>query len=438
MFNFKKHFFSALFLSIITIVLNANAQILTVHLKTAPDTSASQTPSRFSADTSLIAHIPFKIYPHWSLRRMAYYNEQAIFENLKDNPTSRQSFREFAKRYNVDTSYLTMQKIPENYIYLCTALDDMGKKHVIIDANNNHDFSDDHDYIFDLKNINHPMPSLKANIRYYNGYTILHAKVDLQIDAYRTFFEDNYYKSVVDKKLDVIINIIRLNKTGDITVHHKPFKINILNYDELHPRSSFDLNIQRIPFDEKNNNSYSNKRSDTLEIAGNRYTVKAIENNILYLRSMGKAISNGAETGTIAPNIIATDIQTNIPFNLKVNKGKYVLLDFWGSWCVPCIRLIPEVKRLHEKYRDEIQFVSIAYDKSSDLDKVQKLIKEYDMTWIQLLDSRDKKNGVVNQYKVDEFPTSILIDPTGKVVYRGTADKGLQKLIDSFNVTTQK
>jgi thiol-disulfide isomerase/thioredoxin len=438
MINSKRGFIIALLLLFVNITFSADAQVLKIDLKTAPTTSLMQIPARIYADTSVVIHMPFKQYSNRSLRRLAYYNLQAMYENLKDNPDAKKSFKEFIERYQIDTSYLTKQKIPGNYIYLCTALDDKGRKHVIIDANNNHDFRDDHDYVFELGGTAHPLPMVKASINYFDGSIVRKATVNLQIDAYNTMYDDSDYKSAIDKKLDVIVNTVLLNKTGSLTVDHQSFAVNVLNYDELHPRSPFDINIYKMPFDEKNNNSFINKRSDTLKIASNRYTVKAMNNNILYLRYVGKTTSNGAETGMIAPDIIATDIQTNTPFNLKANQGKYVLLDFWGSWCVPCIRLIPEVKRLHEKYRDEIQFVSIAYDKSIDQEKVQTLIRENDMNWIQLLDSRDKKNGIIEQYKVDEFPTSILISPAGKVIYRGTADKGLQKLIESFNLTTQK
>lgn len=417
-----------------TVSSKVNGQMISINLK-ASDTSISKIPSRPINDTSLIAHIPFKNYSRWSLRKIVYYNLQATYENLPDNPTRKKMFKEFVERYQLDTSYLTKQKIPENYIYLFTAIDSAGNKHVIIDANNNHDFKDDREYVF--SNRNNPMPVFNANIKYYDGQVIRNAVVPLKIDAFNTFFPDDHYKSDLEKNLDVMINILLINKTGNIVVNNQDFKVNIIGYDDLHPKSGFEINIQKIPFDKKNNNDYRYKSSDTLEMAGSLYKVISLKSNTLSVYYVGKSVSNNAETGTVAPYITTTDIRTNALFALTAQKGKYVLIDFWGSWCVPCINLIPEVRELHEKYKNEIQFVSVAYDRLEDTAKVQKLISENKMNWVQLLDNRNLKMGIVNQYKVNEFPTSILIAPSGKVIYRGIGGNGLKKLIEFYNLKSR-
>jgi thiol-disulfide isomerase/thioredoxin len=417
------------------LTINVNAQKIKIDLK-ASDTMLVQKVSMPFNDTSLVANAPYKKYPHWSLRRMAYYNLQARYENLPDNPVRKKLFKEFVERYQLDTTYLIKQKISENYIYLFTAIDSAGNKHVIVDANNNHDFKDDHEYVFDNKN--NKMPVFNANIQYYDGQVIRKAIVPLKIDAFNTIFPDDHYKSDIEKNLDVMINVLLVNKTGNVELNNQVFKVNISNYDELHPKSAFEINIQKVPFNKKNNNNYEYKSSDTLEIAGNLYTVIALKNDTLNINYLSKSRSNNAQTGTLAANITSADIETNTLFDLKTKKGKYVLLDFWGSWCVPCIRLIPKVKELYEKYKNEIQFVSIAYDKIDDKSKVQKLINENKMNWEQLLDNRNVKNSIVDQYKVNEFPTSILIDPSGKIVYRGIGENGLKDLIAFYDLSLAK
>jgi thiol-disulfide isomerase/thioredoxin len=415
-----------------------SGQNLTVSLITS-DTSVTAVPARLVNDTALLKNIPFKGYHNWSLRKMAYYNLQAIYENVPDSsPTRKKSFKDFVERYQLDTSYLTKTRLPQNYIYLCTALDENGKKHLMFDADNNHDFSNDRELIFDLNDKKHSLPIINANISYYDGRVTRQAEVTLQIDVYHAFFQDNFYKSDFEKKLDVTINILQKNKTGTAVIDNQPFKVNILNYDKLHPKSPFKVNVTKLPFSEKNNNDYIYKNSDTIEIAGNNYKVLLTPTgDSLVLNFIGRSKNHGAETGTIAPDISSVDIQTNLPFSLRGQKGKYVIIDFWGSWCAPCIRLIPEVKSLYQKYKGQIQFVSIAYDKPGDLSKLQKLIKDNQMNWVQLTDNKNLKNGVIDQFKVDEFPTCLLIDKSGKVIYRGVSNTGLKDLIAYYeNATT--
>ncbi|WP_157740611.1 TlpA family protein disulfide reductase [Mucilaginibacter xinganensis] len=422
---------SAFLLLILGITTKVNAQKIEIDLK-ASDTLLVQNVSNQYNDTSMVAHAPYIKYPHWSLRRMAYYSLQARYENLPDNPVRKKLFKEFVERYQLDTSYLIKQKIPENYVYLFTAIDSSGNKHVIIDANNNHDFKDDREYIFNSKK--ELKPVFYADIKYFDGQRILKATVPLQIDAFDNIFPDDHYKSDVEKKLDVMINVLLVKKTGDIKLNNQLFKFNISNYDELHPKSHFIINIQKMPFNKGNNNNYEYKSSDTLEIAGNRYTIASLQDNKLVMNDLGKTTDYHAETGTPAPAFAGDDLKSKAQFSLRAQKGKYVLIDFWGSWCVPCIKLIPEVTELHYKYQQEIQFVSVAYDKSGDIAKVQKLITDNNMNWVQLLDDRNVKNGIADKYKVNEFPTSILIDPNGKVVYRGIGKEGLKDLIAFYNL----
>lgn len=344
------------------------------------------------------------------------------------------AFKQFVERYKIDTTYLTKTRIAKNYIYLCTAIDDVGRKHVMVDADNNRDFRNDKELIFDLNKRSQPLPAIKANIDYYDGKAIRTAKALIQIDPYNPFFPDTYYKSEMDKKLDVTIGILQRNKVGTFAVDDQSFKINILNFDERHPKSPFKINIQKLPFSEKNNNDYLYKNTDTLEIAGNLYTTQiSPDADFLVLNFIEKGNNYGAETGTMAPALSLTDLRTNLPFSLRSQRGKYIMVDFWGSWCGPCIRLIPELKKIHSAYKDKMQFISIAYDKPHDLPKLKKLIEENQMSWIQLMDDKNVKNGVIEKYKVDEFPTCLLIDTAGKILYRGTGSAGLKKLIAYYD-----
>lgn len=98
-------------------------------------------------------------------------------------------------------------------------------------------------------------------------------------------------------------------------------------------------------------------------------------------------------------------------FNLSDYKGKYVLLDFWGSWCQPCIKEIPDLERLQSDFQDKLVIVGLVCDDSRE--KVNKIIEKYNVSWTQLYDDENK---FPKTYGLKTFPTKVLIDDKGLVV----------------------
>lgn len=126
--------------------------------------------------------------------------------------------------------------------------------------------------------------------------------------------------------------------------------------------------------------------------------------------------------GTMAPDFVKKDMNgKNI--SLKNLRGKYVLLDFWGSWCGPCRASHPHLKELYKKYGKKVAFVNVANENVKDLEQAKKLwkqaVKEDGMTWPQILNNEGKEEqDLLKLYNITSFPTKILIDPEGKVVTR--------------------
>lgn len=128
--------------------------------------------------------------------------------------------------------------------------------------------------------------------------------------------------------------------------------------------------------------------------------------------------------------------------SLKDWQGKYVLLDFWGSWCGPCRASHPHLKELHRQYGDRIIFVGIAQEEGKNLEKARqtwkKAIQDDGLTWIQILNNEDKEQyDLVQLYHVTSFPTKILIDPQGKIAARWSGsqaepEKDLQKIFNEL------
>ena len=93
--------------------------------------------------------------------------------------------------------------------------------------------------------------------------------------------------------------------------------------------------------------------------------------------------------------------------------GKYLLVDFWASWCGPCRREIPVIKRLAEKYADKLNVLGVAvWDQKADTERA---IKELGITWPVILDAQRIPTDI---YGIQGIPCIILISPDGKILSR--------------------
>jgi len=117
--------------------------------------------------------------------------------------------------------------------------------------------------------------------------------------------------------------------------------------------------------------------------------------------------------GAVAPNFSLTTIEGKA-FSLEQLRGKLIVLEFWGSWCGPCIQEFPKLKSTYEQYKTSVSFVGIACEEQEESWK--KAVTKHGLSWTQLLNSAT--NDVSVQYGVKAFPTKIIIDQELKVVGR--------------------
>ncbi len=121
------------------------------------------------------------------------------------------------------------------------------------------------------------------------------------------------------------------------------------------------------------------------------------------------------------------------PVKLSDFKGKYVLLDFWASWCGPCRAENPNVLKAFNTYKDK-NFTVVGVSLDDDGEKWKKAIAEDGMPWIQLSDLKGFRNTVAQEYGIQAIPSTFLVSPEGIIIakdLRGTAlHKKLAELLN--------
>lgn len=131
------------------------------------------------------------------------------------------------------------------------------------------------------------------------------------------------------------------------------------------------------------------------------------------------------KVGTKVPNIVLKDDQGK-EHSIADLKGKYVLIDFWASWCMPCKAEIPNMKRVYEGYKDngfEIFSVSI------DRDKNKWLGASKDLPWIN---TYDEGGAYAQQFRVASIPFTLFIDTEGKIIAKNLRGNELYTVVAGY------
>ncbi len=175
--------------------------------------------------------------------------------------------------------------------------------------------------------------------------------------------------------------------------------------------------------------SYTKKERETFKDLFKKYNsdhtyYQQLENKLRIFENVG--------IGATPPDFTLLN-EKDEPIKLSDYRGKYVFLDFWAYWCVPCVETFPHLKKLQNKYKDKgFQILGISSDPTRSA--WLKALKKYQNPWPQIIETAEMNSPqqISTQYGVEYLPTTYLLDPDGKVIATNLTEDQLDKKLQEI------
>ncbi|MEY2429886.1 MAG: hypothetical protein QOJ40_2771 [Verrucomicrobiota bacterium] len=142
----------------------------------------------------------------------------------------------------------------------------------------------------------------------------------------------------------------------------------------------------------------------------------------------GKKIQRSLVPGSKFPDFEEKDVAGK-PLSVANYKGKVVLIDFWATWCGPCVHELPNVIKTYEKHHGKgFEIIGVSLDQ--DEKKLANFTKDKNMTWQQYFDGKGWQNKLAAKYGVNSIPATYLLDGEGKIIGKGLRGEELEDAVD--------
>lgn len=349
---------------------------------------------------------------------------QTVYQNYLIGNITKEWYEELQKSWDWAPDTLVLSKEPlKTKIAFAFGKDSAGVTNMIVDANNNLDFSDDK--IFIPYNFS---PSEKINqdsVALSNAINVLFERLV------------NNKKQLITAPLFIAYmsqyNMFMYNFPQYSVAEFDGEKIAICS-DNFTNLSYNNPSIVLISDSLKDGDKISDEnliaKNEYIEIKGELYKNIGVNTNsntlILEKMSLPKSKLYSTQIGFKSIPFEGNDFMTQSHISLKDLKGKYVLLDFWAVWCAPCRQEIPNLKDLYKKTdREKFEIIGIVGDSPSDV--LKEIIENDSIRWTQILST--DSNKIKETYGIHGYPTTFLLNPEGIIVAKNLRGKELEEKV---------
>ncbi|WP_430814931.1 TlpA family protein disulfide reductase [Carboxylicivirga sp. RSCT41] len=349
---------------------------------------------------------------------------QSVYQNYLAGKISQERYEELQKSWNWEPDTLQLSKEPlMTKIAFAFGKDPAGITNMIVDANNNLDFSDDESFVpFNYS------PNERINLDSIASTNSINVSFERLIEN---------KKQLVTAPLLIVYmsryNIFMCNFAQHAVADFEGRKVAVcsdgftgLSYNN--PRIA--LLADSLKEGDKIKRDQLISKNEFIEINGKLYKNIGVNvnSNTLELEEMTlpKSELHSTQIGFKAFSYDGNDFTTEAQVSSEQLKGKYVLLDFWATWCGPCRQDIPNLKELYEKTdRDKFEIIGIVGDSPSKA--LKEIIEKDSIGWTQV-QSTDS-NKIKETFGIHGYPTTFLINPEGIIVAKNLRGKELEERV---------
>ncbi|MCU7551954.1 TlpA family protein disulfide reductase [Chitinophagaceae bacterium LB-8] len=371
----------------------------------------------------------------------AHFPEQYYYQQKRAERISDFLFSGASEYYGIDTTLLSYDpELDAETIFI------VGKRNedciVIPDYNNNNVLSDDKPIIIkkwfsknDTKN-SKSYPEIRINN--LNGfYDGKHFTFSQQFRI-RPLIRDTILLSGQYKILELSLSL-DFNEfySGKFKANGHFYKVGLRNFNAsalFNDKTTF-IGIakygKKYEYEKSHDLTTLKKIGDTIKIKKDFFElsrVLTVEQGLL-LRKL--PLDKQIYSDNIWGDFSFTDLLTSDTVHTKslLSNAKYLFIDFWGSWCKPCIAGLPDLIEFKKELSGKgVAFVGIAYDKEENVDMLKDIITTYKIEWPQSFIPMNSSYSLIKKYNVQYFPSFLLIDSENKIIYRAKGMEGLERI----------
>ena len=240
---------------------------------------------------------------------------------------------------------------------------------------------------------------------FYNEYNNYHNTIKEERDKMNELLKEFRKKVAAGEKRDSLSRIIGPQYEGLV----KELQKKALEYIKANPAKDVSAIALTMVAEPEMETAIALLAENVKEGPAGNY-VKQVQSLINEEKARQEAAKLVAD-GMMAPDFTLKDLEGK-DLSLSSLRGKYVVLDFWGSWCVWCIKGIPEMKKYYEKYSGKMEILGV--DCNDTEAKWRDAVAKHQIPWKHVFNPRN--SDLTTKYAIEGFPTKIIIDPQGKIV----------------------